>query len=144
MTDFSKKISELNAFAETLKQAFQPYASMPQQGEAWTPAAMAQHMEHSRYGPCGCGSTARYGPCCCYGSAARWRTPAAPSGDPAQMEAMMSEIMSAVEQVAAAIEQQGKVVEQLKQQAQQSQSENMQLASRLDMLEKAIKILLLL
>ncbi len=124
MTDFSKKISELNAFAETLKQAFQPMPPMPPQGGGMDPAAMA-----AQQGMDPAAMAAQQG-----GGA-----PAAPSGDPAQMEAMMSEIMSAVEQVAAAIDQQGKVVEQLKQQAQQSQAENMQITSRLDMLEKAIK-----
>ena len=124
MTDYSQKIKEINSLAEILKQAFQPMPPAP--GGAPPPGAPPMYpamMQQQGMDP----------------AMMQQHGAPPPAGDPAQLEAMLSEVMAAVEQMATAMQQQGQISNQLQQQLQQIQSEHMQVGARMDMLEKAIK-----
>ena len=134
MTDYSQKIKEINSLAEILKQAFQPMppapgGAPPPGAPPMDPAMMQQQgmdpamMQQQGMDP----------------AMMQQQGAPPPAGDPAQLEAMLSEVMAAVEQMATAMQQQGQISNQLQQQLQQIQSEHMQVGARMDMLEKAIK-----
>lgn len=120
MNDYNDKIKRINELTMTLKQAFQP---MPP-GAGGAPPPMDPAMMQQGAPPM---------------DPAAMQQGAPPPTDPAQIEAMLSEVMSAVEQMAGALEQQGQASAQLQQQLQQIMSEHAQVAGRLDMMEKAIK-----
>lgn len=119
MSNYDEKIARITELTTMLKKAFQPMPAMPAPGGAppMDPAMM---------------------------QGAPPQDPNAAAGapapqDPAQLEAMLSEVMSAVEQMAGAMEQQGQLVGQLQQQLQQVQQEHMQMGAQMQMLEKALK-----
>lgn len=130
MTNYGEKIARINEMTTMLKKAFQPTPAMPAPGGAPVDpnAAAAQGappMDPAMMAAAGGGAPADPN--------------AAPPADPAQMEAMLSEVMSAIEQIAGAMEQQGQLVGQLQQQLQQTQQEHMQMGAQVQMLEKALK-----
>lgn len=132
MSHYDEKIARITELATMLKKAFQPMPAMPAPGGAPpadpnAAAAGAPPMDPAMMAAAGGGAP---------------MDPAAmppAGGDPAQMEAMLSEVMSAIEQIAGAMEQQGQLVGQLQQQLQQVQQEHMQMGSQMQMLEKALK-----
>jgi uncharacterized protein YukE len=130
MNDYNDKIKSINELTMTLKQAFQP---MPP-GAGGAPPPMDPAMMQQGAPPMDPAMMQQQGM-----DPAAMQQGAPPPTDPAQIEAMLSEVMSAVEQMAGALEQQGQASAQLQQQLQQIMSEHAQVAGRLDMMEKAIK-----
>ena len=117
MQDYNEQIKKADEVLKTLKQAFQP---MPGGAPPMDPAMMQQ------------GGAPPMDP------AMMQQGGAPPPADPAQMEAMVSEVMHAVEQIAGAVEQSNQQVSQLQSQLQQMMQEHAILTSKIDMLEKAI------
>jgi hypothetical protein len=130
MSHYDEKIARITELSSMLKKAFQPMPAQPAPGGAppmdpnAAAAAGAPQMDPAMMAAAG---------------GAPVDPNAAPPADPAQMEAMLSEVMSAIEQIAGAMEQQGQLVGQLQQQFQQVQQENMQMGAQVQMLEKALK-----
>ena len=137
MSNYDEKIARIEGLADMLKKAFQPMPPMPAPGgaPAMDPAMMQQQGAPAMMDP------AMMDPAMAQqaGMDPAMMQQAAPAADPAQLESMMSEVMSAVEQVAGAMEQQNQTVAQLQQQLQQIQQEHMQMNAQMGMLEKALK-----
>ena len=130
MQDYNEQIKKADEVLKTLKQAFQP---MPGGAPPMDPAMMQQ------------GGAPPMDPAMMQQGGAPPMDPAMmqqggapPPADPAQMEAMVSEVMHAVEQIAGAVEQSNQQVSQLQSQLQQMMQEHAILTSKIDMLEKAI------
>jgi hypothetical protein len=131
MANYDEKIARITELSSMLKKAFQPMPAMPAPGGAPpadpnAAAAGAPPMDPAMMAAPG-------------GAPPADPNAMPPAGDPAQMEAMLSEVMSAIEQIAGAMEQQGQLVGQLQQQLQQVQQESMQMGAQMQMLEKALK-----
>ena len=130
MSQYDEKIARVTELANMLKSAFQPMPAMTPPGGA-PPADPNAAPAGAPMDPAMMGGAPPADPA---------MTGAAPAPqDPAQLEAMLSEVMSAIEQMAGAMEQQGQLVGQLQQQLQQVQQEHMQMGSQMQMLEKALK-----
>jgi len=125
MSNYDDKINRINELANMLKKAFQPMPAQAAPGGA-PPMDPNAAMDPAMMAAAG-------------GAPMDPNAAPSPPGDPAQMEAMLSEVMSAIEQMAGAMEQQGQLVGQLQQQLQQVQQEHMQMGSQMQMLEKALK-----
>lgn len=135
-TDFAQKIKSLENISTMLKQAFQPVPAaapaggMPPQGG--DPAMMG-------------GGGAPMDPAAMGGAP---MDPAAAGGAPppggdggqamAQIESILSEVMSAVEQLAAKVEQVGQMAAQSDAKYQELVSAHTQMMSKLEMMDKAI------
>jgi hypothetical protein len=139
MQDYNEQIKKADEALKTLKQAFQPMpggapmdpAMMQQGAPPMDPAMMQQGgapMDPAMMQQGG----APMDP------AMMQQGGAPPPADPAQMEAMISEVMHSVEQVAGAVEQSNQQVAQLQSQLQQMMQEHAMTAAKIDMLEKAI------
>ena len=112
---YEKEIEKVDSMIATLKQAFQPMPGGPPPGD---PAMMQ-------------GGGAPMDP-------AMMQQGGPPPGDPAQLEAMLSEVMSAVEQVVATVEQDKQVMGQLQQQIQAMQQAHAEIAAKMGVLEKSL------
>ena len=121
---YEDQIKKAEELISNLKQAFQPMGGPPPGAGAppMDPAMMQQ------------GGAPPMDPAMMQQGGA----PPAGGGDPAQMEAMISEVMSAVEQIAMAMEQDKQVIGQLQQQIQAMQQEHAQIAAKMDVLEKSL------
>ena len=146
MSNYDEKIARIEGLAAMLKKAFQPMPPMPAPGgaPAMDPAMMQQQGAPAmmqQQGAPAMMDPAMMDPAMAQqaGMDPAMMQQAAPAADPAQLESMMSEVMSAVEQVAGAMEQQNQTVAQLQQQLQQIQQEHMQMNAQMGMLEKALK-----
>ena len=124
MTDYKEQIDKANSILHMLKSAYQPGTPMPPPGGAppmdpsqIDPAMMAQMQAQGGGAP---------------------PPPPGGGGDPAQMEAMLSEVMSAIEQIAGTVQQQAQTIAQLQQQMQEIGSGQQQNTMRTDLLEKAL------
>lgn len=130
MSNYDEKIARVNDLTTMLKSAFQPMPAMPAPVGAPPQDPNAAAAAGAPMDPAMMGGA----------PADPAMAGAAPAPqDPAQLEAMLSEVMSAIEQMAGAMEQQGQLVGQLQQQLQQVQQEHMQMGAQMQMLEKALK-----
>ena len=129
MPNYDEKIARITEMSSMLKKAFQP---MP--APAGVPPPMDPNAAAAQGAP-----PMDPAMMAAAGGAPVDPNAAPPPADPAQMEAMLSEVMSAIEQIAGAMEQQGQLVGQLQQQLQQTQQEHMQMGAQVQMLEKALK-----
>lgn len=132
MYDYEQKISRITELATMLKAAFQPMPGAPPQGAPPMDPAMMGGGGAPPMDPAMMGGAPPMDP-----AAAGGAPP--PGGDPAQLEAMLSEVMSAIEQMAGAMEQQGQMFAQIQQEVQQLKQENMQIMSQMQMMDKAFK-----
>jgi hypothetical protein len=128
MSHYDAKIARITELTDMLKKAFQPMPAQAAPGGA--PPTDPNATAAPPVDPAMMAAA---------GGAPMDPNAMPPAGDPAQMEAMLSEVMSAIEQIAGAMEQQGQLVGQLQQQLQQVQQEHMQMGSQMQMLEKALK-----
>ena len=122
MDSYEAHIKKAEEIIMNLKQAFQPIPGAPAAGGAppMDPAMMAQ-MQGGDAPPM---------------DPAMAAPPA--GGDPAQLEGVVSELMSSMEQIAGALEQFQQQIAQLESGMQSMGQEHAQLLARLDMMEKAL------
>lgn len=138
MDSYEAHIKKAEEIIMNLKQAFQPIPGAPAAGGAppMDPAMMAQ-MQGGGAPPMDPAMMAQM-----QGGGAPPMDPAmaAPpaGGDPAQLEGVVSELMSSMEQIAGALEQFQQQIAQLESGMQSMGQEHAQLLARLDMMEKAL------
>lgn len=138
MTDYKEQIDKANSILHMLKSAYQPGTPMPPPGGAppmdpsqMDPAMMAQMQAQG-------GGAPPMDPAMMAAQGGGAPPPPGGGGDPAQMEAMLSEVMSAIEQIAGTVQQQAQTIAQLQQQMQEIGSGQQQNTMRTDLLEKAL------
>lgn len=123
MENYDQQIKKANELINTLKQAFQP---MPGAAPAGAPPMDPAMMQQGGAPPMDPAMMQQQG------------GGAPPPGDPAQMEAMVSEIMSAVEQLASAVEQDKQIIGQLQQQLQEMGQAHAEIMAKMDAIEKSV------